>query len=122
MKKKGEPAQPEIVKAKDIMTIVDENKPAMGVSHAIQDKILTDVARQMWEKEVEAKFKQKFSTKWSTQYGPKMVTVKPDDRIDDPVVTPKKKRTIHDLRSQELKRIQKKGSPPNILAIDMQAD
>lgn len=105
MKKKGEAAVVDTGPSQNMMEVVRDNKSALGVSHEIQDQILHTVARQMWEKEVEDKFKQKFSTKWSTQYGSKMVTVKPDDRIDDPVLTPKKKRTIHDLRRNELKKI-----------------
>jgi len=68
----------------------DHFKTSMQVSnHIIDDSILEKVARKAWEKELMQKFKKPFVTKWAMHHGTKMYHFRPEDRLDDDMVTPK---------------------------------
>lgn len=62
----------------------------IATDHVLEDCILQDVAQQSWERELVGKFQKRYMVNWSKQYGSHMYYVKPDDKIDDGQVTPKK--------------------------------
>ena len=57
--------------------IIDEvyqNRVSFEASEMIQDKIITKVATQMWEKEVMSKRFKPYVNMWARQFGPELTS------------------------------------------------
>ena len=88
------------------------NRPiSFEAADSIQDVLITKVAGQMWEKELEQKFKNPYCTQWSVNFSKYLTTVKNDVRKDDGVLTPKK------IKEIDIRRVT--NPKPTVKRVDM---
>ena len=81
----------------------DPGQNVFGISeHILGDIILQNVAHDAWQKELTSKFKQPYVCKWATNQSIHMFHIRPDDLLDNALVTPRGMSIEHDTIKSNL--------------------
>ena len=83
----------------------------------VNSEIIENAVKQVWEKEVVNNHLKPYINKWTTGQGVKMYHFRPEDRLDDVNITPKKiDEDSEPASSNVINRIQTLGSVLNSIS------